>query len=247
MTELFLNLDRPPDSLMADDLDLPSLAGLAGLVVDATRIAPAHCLPLPSPVAALYGAAPGPCTDWDHEAAPLRVVDQGLDACVRLRDAYPTLQWLPRLTAYRAEVSYRMSNYRGEGFSFYTPDPGTIQDYRVTDGDQALTVVLQRARALGFDRLWLHARDAAQLGNGLDLDLLECARCDFPQGLWISGGATELRHLENLTREGGVAGLVIGTQWLRRADIATLTQALTPPRPPEVPIAVAPPCAHVTG
>ena len=247
MTELFLLLDRPLHSPMADDLDPPGLAGLAGLVVDAARIAPAQCLPLPSPVAALCGAAPGACADWDHEAAPLRVVDQGLDACVRLRDAHPTLRWLPRLIAYRAAVSYRMSNYRGEGFSFYTPDPGTIQDHRVTDGDHSLTVVLQRARALGFDRLCLHARDAAQLGNGLDLDLLECARRDFPEGLWISGGATQLHHLENLTREGGAAGLVIGTELLQRADIATLTQALAPPRPPEVPITIAPPRAHVTG
>lgn len=243
MTELYLHLDRP----LADDLDPASLAGLAGLVVDIGCFTPAQCRCLPAPVAALCGAVPGPCADWDAQTTPWRVVDQGLDACVRLRDAHPTWQWLPRLTVYRTEVSYQMSNYRNEGFSFYTPCPTTIQDYRVTDGDHPVTVALQRARALGFDRLWLHARDAAHQGKGLDLDLLERARGDFPDGLWISGGATETRHLENLAREGGTNGLVIGIDLLARADCSALIQALTPPRPPEVPVQFAPRSADVTG
>jgi hypothetical protein len=243
MTELFLHLDRP----VADDLDVASLAGLAGVVVDAGCVAPAQCRSLPAPVAALCGGAPDFGVDWEHEMLPLRVVDRGLDVCARLRDAHPTLHWLPRLTAYRAEVSYRMSSYRGEGFSFYTPDPGTIQDYRVTDGHHPLTVVLQRARALGFDRLWLHARDAAQQGKGLDLNLLECARRDFPEGLWISGGATEPRHLENLAREGGATGLVIGTDFLWQTGIAALSQALAPPPPPEMSARFALHSANVEG
>ena len=247
MTELLLHLDQP----LAPDLDPASLNGLAGLVVDAGCFAPAQCLALPVPVAALCGAGPDDHPEWNDELTPLRVVDQGLEVCARLCDVQPERAWLPRLIVDRQAVSYRMSNYRGEGFKFFTPDSATIQGYRVTDGDRPLAAALKRAQELGFARLWLHARDAAQQGKGLDLDLLERAQRDFPGELWISGGATEPRHLENLAREGGATGLVIGTELLARTDIATLLAALMPPRPPETlpeaPVQVRLDAAAVTG
>ncbi|WP_295399332.1 hypothetical protein [uncultured Thiocystis sp.] len=247
MTELLLHLDQP----LAPDLDPAALDGLTGLVVDVGCFAPMHCLALCAPVVALCGTSPGDRPDWDDKLTPLRVVDQGLEVCARLRDAHPERAWLPRLIVDRQAVSYRMSNYRGEGFKFFTPDSASIQGYRVTDGDRPLAAALKRAQELGFARLWLHARDAAQQGKGLDLDLLERAQRDFPEKLWISGGATEPRHLENLTREGGATGLVIGTELLARTDIATLLTALTPLRAPETlpetPVQVKLDAAAVTG
>ena len=231
MTEIFYQLYGPLD----DDLDPETLTGLAGLVVDAHRVTPDQCQCLPVPVVALNCRA-GTEEVWDVEQDPLRVVDGGLDECARLRDAKNDLKWLPRLEVFKPDVVYRMSAYPGEGFKFYAPDTAAIRGYRVKDGDLALHHALQRARELGFERIWLHACDAARRGDGLDLELLAQARRWFDDGLWFSGGATDPNHLRNLAREGGVPGLVIDANLLTKFGIAELVDALTPPPPPEVPI-----------
>jgi hypothetical protein len=240
MTELYLYLNQS----MPEGLDPQRLAGLAGLVVEAGCLSVREASALPAPVAALcvrlratHGQVPSADAqvdwDWDADTAPACVVDAGLDACAALRDAQPERNWLPRLTVYPQEVSYRMANYSGEGFKFFTPDPASIHIYRVTDGDRRLIPTLRRARDLGFERIWLHARDAERRGRGLDLDLLERARAEYPEGLWLSGGATEARHLENLSREGGADGVVIGLDLLQAVGVEALLAALAPP-PPEV-------------
>jgi hypothetical protein len=186
-------------------------------------------------------------TEWRNENGPLRIVDGGLEQCARLRDAQPEHQWLPRLVAYKPDVVYRMSDYPGEGFRFYAPDTAAIRGYRVDDVDRPVAEALEHACALGFDRLWLHARDAARRGDGLDLDLLDRARRHFGDGLWLSGGATEPRHLANLAREGGATGLVIDITLLAKANATALVTALAPPPPPEAPIHFQPPRREDTG
>lgn len=240
MTELYLHLNRP----LPEGLDPQRLAGLAGLVVEGGCLSPREAGALPAPVAALCAPSADVQADWDADAALACVVDAGLDTCAALRDAHPERAWLPRLTVYPQDVSYRMANYSGEGFKFFTPDAATIQGYRVTDGDRLLIPTLRRARDLGFERIWLHAREAERRGQGLDLDLLERARAEYPEGLWLSGGATEARHLENLTREGGADGVVIGFDLLQAVGVEALLAALAPPRPPEVSVALMPRSDH---
>lgn len=236
MTELYVALSGK----IPDGLEPERLAGLAGLVVEGTCIHPEESAPLPAPVVALTGGGSEELTGWCDDPGPRRVVDRGLDECARLRDAWPALSVMPRLVVYKPEVVYRLSDYPGDGFKFYAPDTAAIRGYCVTDGDQPLGRALERAKALGFDTLWLHARDAAEAQRGLDLDLLERARRDFGEGLWVSGGAGEVRHLRNLAREGGVAAVVIGPALLEGASVADLTVALAPPAAPEVPIRFAP-------
>jgi hypothetical protein len=173
---------------------------------------------------------------WQGVEGLIRAVSGGLEACARLRDARPALQWLPRLEVHRPEVVYRMSDYPGEGFKFYAPDTSAVRGYRVADGNQRLQDALERARTLGFEQLWLHAREAATRGRGLDLELLERARRGFGDGLWISGGATEPVHLENLAREGGATAVVVEANVFFHADAGALLTALASPRPPAEPV-----------
>jgi len=227
VTELFVQLNQP----LADDLDPADLTGIAGLVVNGHCLTPGQCRPLPAPVFALTGDVQG-MDAWGEDDGPLRIVDAGLEDCARLRDARPELKWLPRLVAYKPDIVYRMADYPGEGFRFYAPDTAAIQGYRFDDGDRSLIESLAQARSLGFGMLWLHARDAQRRGDGLDLDLLERAKRHFGDGLWISGGATERRHLVNLAREGGAPGLVIDSTLLAKANGEALTAALAPPAAP---------------
>ena len=235
MTELLLQLTEA-----LDGLEPGQLTDLAGLVVNGSCLTPGQCSPLSVPVGALTGG-PTELPEWRGEAAPLRVVEFGLEECARRRDDRPELKWLPRLVAYRAQVVYRMADYPGEGFKFYSPDTATLRGYCVTDAGRALERSLERARELGFDRLWLHARHAAEAGNGLDLDLLERARRHFKGGLWMSGGVSDTGHLANLAREGGAAAVVIEQALLARVSAEALVAALAPPGPPEAPIHFAPP------
>lgn len=236
MTELYLELGKKTP----DGLDAERLSGIGGLVVEGTCIHPTQCTPYGAPVAALTGGDPEDLGEWQENPVPVRVVDKGLDACARLRDAWPRLSLMPRLVVYKPEVVYRLSDYPGDGFKFYAPDTAAIRGYRVSDGDQPLGSALARARALGFDSLWLHARDAAEAQRGLDLDLLVRVRRDFGDGLWISGGAREARHLHNLAREGGAAALVVDPPLLEGTSVTDLIASLAPPPPLEAPVHFAP-------
>jgi len=241
MTELLLQLTEAPDGL-----EPGQLTGLAGLVVDGSCVTPAQCSPLAVPIVAVTGA-PAELTEWRGDATPLRVVELGLEKCARCRDERPDLAWLPRLVAYRPQVVYRMSEYQGEGFKFYAPDTASLRGYCVTDGGRAVERSLERARELGFDRLWLHAKHAAESGDGLDLELLARARRNFEGALWVSGGVTEIQHLENLGREGGAAAVVIHKALLAQVRAEVLAAALAPPRPPEAPIHFSPGRQHDSG
>ena len=233
MTDLFLELNRMGSS----DLGPDDLAGFAGLVVDGACIGPGQCGPLRLPVMALTGDERNELAEWCEDRDPMRVVDGGLDACARLRDASPELCWTPRMTAYRPAVCYRMTTSHGQaGFKFYAPDTAAIRGYRVSDGDLPLHAALERAKELGFDTLWLHGQDAAEQRRGLDLDLLERAKRIYPDGLWFSGGATGPSHLKNLARAGGVYALVVGSDLLAEVGGQGLADALAPPAPREEPI-----------
>lgn len=231
MTELFVQLDRPP----AVEAEMQRFDGAAGLVIDGRRVRPCECQPLPGRVSALLGGEDA-LAEWSEESSPARVVDGGLENCARLRDEKPNLTWLPRLIAYKPEVVYRMSDYPGEGFRFYAPDTSAIRGYRVDDGDRTLREVLVQAKSLGFSELWLHARDAARERSGLDLDLLDRARQQFGGGIWLSGGAATSQHLVNLAREGGAGVVVVDAGLLASIGMAALTTALAPPPPPEQPV-----------
>jgi len=139
------------------------------------------------------------------------VCDDGLEQTARLRDGWPSLRWVPCADVYCPSVHYDFfAAAPGDGFSVYRPDTATMQRYTIANTEDDLHAWLAHAKTLGFRSVWLHGRDAAEQGRGFDLELLDRARRSFGGGhLWLSGGATEPKHLANLMAEGGAAAIVL--------------------------------------
>ncbi len=196
---------RPGPIAAADGvvLDREAMLALHNRVEDAARSASSWVLRRAEP-RELDGWCGRPNVRWVGEGT--------LEAIARRRDAWPRLQWIPRVEVESAEVRFAFRKTSpGEGFSFYVPDTAAIQGYRVTEsqGGSAIETWLVQVADFGFDTVWLHTPDAAAAGRGLDLDLLHRARRCSPAELWLSGGATGTRHLANLAGEGGAAAVVL--------------------------------------
>ena len=156
---------------------------------------------------------------------------EGLDQTARLRDGWPSLRWIPCIETYCPPVRYDFAAAApGEGFSVYRPDTSTIQQHKVADHEEDLRGWLARAKGAGFRTVWLHSRDAAKRGRGLDLDLLDLSRRLFTGGqIWISGGATDPQHLENLAANGGATAVVLPGAVAERCSCVRLLTALGRP------------------
>lgn len=182
----------------------------------------------------LRNLSPGTEEAWRDREGVIWSGDD-LQTVARSRDEWKDLVWVPRLTVDKAQVGYHFHRaFPGEGFSVYQPDTAAVGGYRI--GGRELREVLKQAADLGFDRLWLHGRDADLAGRGLDLNLLERAQRWFDGDLWLSGGASEPGHLANLAREGGAAAVIVPDTLVAKESVEPLRTALAPPPPPEVPI-----------
>jgi hypothetical protein len=178
----------------------------------------------------LRGVTPLDCPVWAERDATW-VCAEGLERTASLRDGWPRLRWLPRVEIYCPSVRYDfVAAAPGEGFSVYRPDTSTIQQHRVVDDQEDLRSWLAYARSLGFRTVWLECRTAAERGRGLDLDLLHRARRLFGGGrIWLSGGATDPRHLTNLAAEGGAVAVVVPRAFAEQCGCAPLLAALGRP------------------
>ena len=223
-TRLYLNLDLGP-------LDgIAALSDADGFVVGPDVAEPPSQDPKHAWI--LRGVTPLDRPAWAERAVSW-VCAEGLERTAQLRDGWPGLRWVPRAEVYCPSVRYDFfAAAPGEGFSVYRPDTSTIQRHRVADDEEDLHDWLARAKSLGFRTVWLHGRDAAERGRGLDLDLLDRARRSFGGGrIWLSGGVTEPRHLANLAAEGGAAAVVMPRTLAERCGCGSLLAALgrTPP------------------
>lgn len=184
---------------------------------------------------------------WRDRAGTHWVAGGGLDTVMRRRDAWPELDWVPRVEVYRPETRFDFHRSApGEGFSMYMPDTSAIQGFRICDTDQeSLETWLSEAVSEGFRCVWLHSRDADKRGNGADIELLERARRHFAGGrIWLSGGTTEPRHLKTLAREGGAKAAVIAASVAHRWGCAALATAVDLEPPSHYPVATA---GHAAG
>ncbi len=223
-TRLYLNLELGP------------LDGIAELSeVDGFVIGPGVAKPPsqdPKHAWILRGVTPLDSPAWAERDATW-VCAEGLERTARLRDGWPELRWVPRAEIHSPSVRYNfVAAAPGEGFSVYRPDTSTIQRHRIADDEEDLHDWLARAKRLDFRTVWLQGRDAAERGRGLDLDLLDRARGFFGGGrIWLSGGATEPRHLANLAAEGGAAAVVLPRAFAERCGCGSLLAALGRPAP----------------
>lgn len=177
----------------------------------------------------LLDANPENVAGWRARAGTLWVAGGGLDAIMPLRDAWPALNWVPRIEVYRPETRFDFHRAApGEGFSMYMPDTAAIQGFRIAGAErETLEAWLARAVSEGFRRVWLHGRDADAAGKGADIEMLARARRHFAGGrIWLSGGIAEPRHLKTLAREGGAKAVVVPASVARQYGCMTLASAL---------------------
>lgn len=205
------------------------LAGADGLVINPCGCTPERLGNLVFETALLLGGDPGRDVEWREDGErSCWICDQGLETTARLQERWPDLHWVPQLTVFKPETSYRFSGPAvGEGFSFYMPDTASIQGWRVSEGEVLLSEAVTRAAELGFDALWLHSEAAESRGRGLDLEVLDKVR-GGPLAIWLSGGASELKYLQNLARAGGASAVVVGEVLARASGMERLKQALVP-------------------
>jgi hypothetical protein len=144
------------------------------------------------------------------DQAQAHICRLGLAETAGLRDEFPDLAWIPRVDVTRLETAYHFptTNY-SECFRTFQPVFPSDGPFRVSDGETALSPWLERAKALGFDTIWLHNSQYEAYGTGLDLDLRELALKTWGGNLWLSGGASTMMHVRYLVQEGGLDALVI--------------------------------------
>ena len=203
-------------------------AGADALILDPCRCGVEEFQQMPVDKAVVVAGDPEKNLDWLQTDFCRWVGDGGLDNLARIRDRWPEQEWIPRLTVYRPEVSYRFSGQSlGEGFSFYMPDTSAINGCRVVDGDAPLAEEVTRAVTLGFSTLWLHSGDADSKAMGLDIEMLDKVQ-GGPLDIWISGGVASSEHLRNLAKTDGAAAVVVNERLVRETGIDPLLQALAP-------------------
>jgi len=224
---LFLELRSAPTT----DEAIANCALADGLAL-AAAVDPATVPCAPHGMLLLCGHEPAAAIEGGggHEVA--LVPDTGLDKLARRRDGWPQLNWIPRARVYRAPARFDFqTEYHGEGFKMYMPNLTTYRTYRVAREELELRVWLDRARELGFSRIWLAGMDAEDAGNGLDLEMLDAARRHYSDTIWMSGGATSPAHLRNLAREGSADAVVLPLQFAASEGMGALRTALAPALP----------------
>ncbi len=209
---------------------LPPLNGIDGLVFDpvsyplAAGLANGDCDPA---TWVLRGCSPLGIEGWSECSDATWICDDGLQQTAAMRDGWPSLSWVPRIEVSKAEVIYQFSDEaHGDGFKTYRPNTAAIQGYLTGDGGRSLFDWIEDASSRGFETVWLHAAHAAANGTGLDLDMLEKIHGRFSGKIWLSGGATSLRHIETLAREGGVEAVILPKKFVDECGPHELTAVL---------------------
>lgn len=227
MDQIQLFVEHTTNPITEESIEL--FDGVDGLIVDPALVSANEVSDYSTSMIILRAEDPDSYAAWRELETVVWTTGCGLIESARLCDEFSDLTWVPRLNIEKSAKRYQFSNVsHGEGFKVYVPDTSTIRGYRVTDGDSdsSLEETLVQASHLGFKRLWLHALDAETAGSGFDLDMLDRARRAFSGDIWLSGGATTLKHLENLAREGGVEAAIVTENLVQKHDCSTLTTAL---------------------
>lgn len=223
---LFIKYQSVPAEMVPEESEW--MTGADAVIIDPCQCDISRFYQMPVDNAIIYSGDPERDSSWCENNLNQWVRDDGLEEVARFRDRWQELNWVPHLTVYRTQISYRFSGPAlGEGFSFYMPDTSTIKGWRVTDGDMLLTEAINKAAALGFSSLWLHSVEAESKAKGLDLEMLDRTR-DEPLDIWISGGASDRNHLHNLMKVGGVSAVVVSEKLARKITLESLNNALKP-------------------
>lgn len=160
-------------------------------------------------------------------AAVCFACEGGLTETARLRELAPDAQWVPITDVYKVDASYTFTaNAYQEGFKTFQLNPGSFEERRVNDGGLSLTDWVDRAKHLGFERVWLDSSEAQAVGKGFDLIAARRTSRDLDGGVWMSGGGTTLDHVRNLTNECPVNSIVVDKAFLEEVGMGELRGVL---------------------
>jgi len=136
-----------------------------------------------------------------------------------------------RVEIRRPQAVYNLNrSQHGSGFVFYAPDPASLVGYRIAGVETGLLAWLKAIDPDTISGIWLDCPEAEAQQRGLELDALVLAREVYPGPLWISGGAFEPRHIDNLIREGGCHSLVLSFERFLLLGGESLVRKLNPPQ-----------------
>lgn len=227
MDQIRLFVDHTTHPFAEKSIEL--FEGADGVVIDPALVSANEMSDLSASMIVLRAEDPEIYEAWGERDKVVWTTECGLTESARLCDEYSDMTWVPRIKINKINKRYQFPNVSdGEGFKFYIPDTSTIRGYRVSDGesDSSLEDTLALASRLGFERLWLHAQDAENAGTGFDLEMLDWARRWFSGDIWLSGGATTIKHLENLAAEGGVEAAIVTEELVQKHGCSILSTAL---------------------
>jgi len=153
--------------------------------------------------------------------------DAGLTETARLRELAPGTQWVPIADVYKSEASYDFAGdaYQG-GFKTYQMNPSTFEERRVHDNGLLLADWIDRAKHLGFERVWIDSSEAQNVGKGFDLIAARRASKEMDGGVWFSGGGTTLDHVRNLMNECPINSVVLSGDMIAEIGMAELRAVL---------------------
>ena len=142
----------------------------------------------------------------------------------------------------RPQPSYTLNrSQHGSGFVFYAPDPATLRGFQIPDLDIGLRQWLEGLDPDQICGIWLDCPEAEAAESGLELDMLATARAAFTGEIWLSGGAHNFKHIQNLVREGNCDALVLTLkQFGKLGGDAVVTEMNPPERIPMTQLAETP-------
>ncbi len=113
----------------------------------------------------------------------------------------------------RPQPSYSLNRSKhGSGFTFYAPDPATLSGFQIPGLGIGLRQWLEGLNPERICGVWLDCPEAEATGTGLELDMLATARAAFSGEIWLSGGAWNFKHIQNLVREGNCDALILSLE-----------------------------------
>ncbi|RRJ82819.1 hypothetical protein [Aestuariirhabdus litorea] len=208
---------------LAEHPELNALSGCSGWIGDP---------PLNSKLAE-QAALAACCGEIEPDFKGYRVVDA--DCGLPARSEIQPL--IVRVEIRRPAPNFSLNrSQHGSGFLFYAPDPASLTGYRINGLEVGLRQWLSELDCERVAGVWLDCPEAEAEKRGLELDALVLAREVFDGLLWLSGGAWETRHIDNLLREGNCDALVLEADRFLALGGVELVRKLNPPE--QIPLAV---------
>lgn len=145
-------------------------------------------------------------------------------------DSFNGARLIAKVEVARPTPNYSLNrSQHGSGFIFYAPDPVTISGFHIPALGIGLRQWLNQLDNDQIHGIWFDCPEAEEKGKGLELDILAIARQHFNGELWLSGGARQFRHIQNLVQEGNCDALVLSMDQFEKLGGQAIVHEMNPP------------------